>query len=153
MVNTVEQAQTAIAAAKYPPEGNRSVGGGMHALNFAATTGEYYEQANDEILVVLQTETPAGVDNAEAIYRLPGCDAIFVGPNDLRFNMRTADGAKPSDDAFEAMIARVSRDRPEDGHAHRHAHVHRRRRPPPGRARHAVHRRRQRPGDDDGGNA
>ena len=29
MVDTVEQAKTAIAAAKYPPEGNRSVGGGI----------------------------------------------------------------------------------------------------------------------------
>ena len=56
MVDTVEQARTAIAAAKYPPVGNRSVGGGMHSMNFAATAGDYYQRANDEILVVLQTE-------------------------------------------------------------------------------------------------
>ena len=31
-------------------------------------------------------------ENAEAIYRLPGCDAIFIGPFDLGFNLRTADG-------------------------------------------------------------
>lgn len=107
MVDTVEQAQKAIAAAKYPPEGNRSAGGGMHALNFATTTAEYYAKANDEILVVLQTESPAGVANAEAIYSLPGCDAIFVGPNDLKFTMRAADGQMPSEEAFEAMLARV----------------------------------------------
>jgi 4-hydroxy-2-oxoheptanedioate aldolase len=107
MVDTVEHAQTAIAAAKYPPEGNRSVGGGMHALNFAASAAEYYQRANDEILVVLQTESPTGVKNAEAIYSLPGCDAIFVGPNDLRFNMRSPDGTMPTDEAHEAMIQRV----------------------------------------------
>ena len=107
MVDTVEQARTAIAAAKYPPEGNRSVGGGMHALNFAASAGEYYQRANDEILVVLQTESPTGVENAEAIYSLPGCDAIFVGPNDLRFNMRSPDGTMPTDEAHEAMIQQV----------------------------------------------
>jgi 4-hydroxy-2-oxoheptanedioate aldolase len=107
MVDTVEQARTAIAAAKYPPQGNRSVGGGMHALNFAASAGEYYQRANDEILVVLQTESPTGVENAEAIYSLPGCDAIFVGPNDLRFNMRAPDGTMPTDEAHEAMIQRV----------------------------------------------
>ena len=39
MVNTVEEAKIAIAAAKYPPTGNRSVGGGMHAMNFDATAG------------------------------------------------------------------------------------------------------------------
>lgn len=107
MVDTVEQARLAIAAAKYPPVGNRSVGGGMHALNFAASAGDYYERANDEILVVLQTESPTGVENAEDIYRLPGCDAIFIGPNDLRFNMRTPDGGQPTDQQHEAMIQRV----------------------------------------------
>ncbi len=107
MVDTVEQARVAIAAAKYPPQGNRSVGGGMHSLNFGASAGEYYQRANDEILVVLQTESPTGVDNAEAIYSLPGCDAIFIGPNDLRFQMRAADGTMPTPEAHEAMIQRV----------------------------------------------
>ena len=107
MVDTLEQARAAIAAAKYPPLGTRSVGGGMHSLNFEATAGEYYERANDEILVVLQTESPAGVENADAIYALPGCDAIFVGPVDLRFQMREPDGTMPSSEAHEAMIQRV----------------------------------------------
>jgi len=107
MVNTVPQAAAVIAAAKYPPLGNRSVGGGMHSLNFAAGVGEYYERANDEILVILQTESPTGVANAEEIYRLPGCDAAFVGPVDLRFNMITADGVRPTDAEHEAMIQRV----------------------------------------------
>jgi 4-hydroxy-2-oxoheptanedioate aldolase len=107
MVDTVEQARTAVAAAKYPPEGNRSVGGGMNAMNFAATAGEYYERANDEILVILQTESPRGVENAEAIYSLPGVDAIFIGPNDLRFQMRSADGAFPTPEQHEAMVQRV----------------------------------------------
>ena len=98
MVDTVEQAKIAIAAAYYPPIGNRSVGGGMHSMNFGATAADYYNQANDKILVVLQTESPRGVENAEAIYSLPGVDAIFIGPNDLRFQMRspTARSPRPS---------------------------------------------------------
>lgn len=107
MVNTVEQAKEVIAAAKYPPVGNRSVGGTSHALNFGATPGDYYKYANDEILVVLQTESPEGVDNAEEIYALEGCDAIFVGPNDLRAQMRGPDGADPSAEEFEAMLDRI----------------------------------------------
>ena len=107
MVDTVEQARTAIAAAKYPPVGNRSAGGGMHSMNFGATAGEYYARANDEILVVLQTESPQGVENAEEIYSLPGCDAIFIGPNDLRFQMRGPDGEDPSPEEHEAAIQRV----------------------------------------------
>jgi 4-hydroxy-2-oxoheptanedioate aldolase len=107
MVDTVEQAKVAIAAAYYPPTGNRSVGGGMHSMNFAATAGDYYAQANDNILVVLQTESPRGVENAEAIYSLPGVDAIFIGPNDLRFQMREADGTFPTAEQHEAAIQRV----------------------------------------------
>jgi 4-hydroxy-2-oxoheptanedioate aldolase len=107
MVDTVEQAKIAIAAAKYPPQGNRSVGGGMHSMNFAAPANEYYERANDEILVVLQTESPLGVENAEAIYSLPGVDAIFIGPNDLRFQMRAPDGTFPTPAEHEALVQRV----------------------------------------------
>lgn len=107
MVNTVEEAKVAIAAAKYPPQGNRSLGGAFHALNFNATAGDYYKRANDEILVILQTESPQGVENAEAIYSLPGVDAIFVGPNDLTAQMRSADGIDPSPEELEAMLQRV----------------------------------------------
>lgn len=107
MVNTVQEAKAAIAAAKYPPAGNRSVGGGQHALNFDATAGDYYKRANDEILVILQTESPQGVDNAEKIYSLPGVDAIFVGPNDLTFQMRDSDGNDPTPEELEHMLQRV----------------------------------------------
>ncbi len=107
MVDTEEQAQIAIRAAKYPPLGNRSVGGGMHAMNFDGSASEYYERANDEILVILQTESPLGVANAEAIYSLPGVDAIFIGPNDLRFQMRAPDGRFPTPAEHEAQVQEV----------------------------------------------
>ena len=107
MVDTVEQAKIAIAAAKYPPEGNRSLGGGMQFMNFEATPGDYFRRANDEILVILQTESPTGVENAEAIYSLPGVDAIFVGPVDLRANMRDKDWNEPNHDEFEAVLQRI----------------------------------------------
>src|SRR5262245_1749609 len=34
MVNSRAEAETAVAACLYPPRGNRSVGGSVHALNF-----------------------------------------------------------------------------------------------------------------------
>jgi len=107
MVNTVEQARIAIRAAKYPPVGNRSLGGGMHSMNFDATPGEYFQRANDEILVILQTESPQGVENADEIYALPGVDAIFVGPVDLRANIRRTLDDTVTDEQLEAMLARV----------------------------------------------
>ena len=107
MVNTVEEAKTAIAAAKFPPTGNRSIGGTIPALNYQATAGEYYDHANDETIVVLQTESPEGISNAEEIYALPGVDAIFVGPNDLYWQMKAEDGTPPTPDEYEAALQAV----------------------------------------------
>src|SRR5437667_7752802 len=67
MVNSREEAQAAVAAALYPPVGNRSVGGSVHALNFAATANDYYAHANEGILIVLQCEHIQAVENADSI--------------------------------------------------------------------------------------
>jgi 4-hydroxy-2-oxoheptanedioate aldolase len=87
MVNTRAEAEAAVAAAKYPPHGVRSVGGMLHALSFGTDPATYYSRANDEILVVLQAESPEGVANADEIMSVPGVDAVFIGPNDLLSQM------------------------------------------------------------------
>ena len=76
-------------------------------MNFDASAGDYFARANDEILVILQTESPEGVENADEIYSLPGIDAIFVGPNDLTCQMRDANGNDPGEEEFEAMLQRI----------------------------------------------
>jgi 4-hydroxy-2-oxoheptanedioate aldolase len=96
-----------VAATKYPPRGNRSVGGGMHALNFGATAAEYYAKADDEILVIIQTEHIKAVEIADEIYSVPGVDAVFVGPNDLAYSMRAPDGAQPGKELFESTLNRI----------------------------------------------
>jgi 4-hydroxy-2-oxoheptanedioate aldolase len=106
MVDTAEQAQAAVAAAKYPPTGDRSTGGGLHALSFGTTTADYYAHADEQTVVVVQIESPTGIANLRAICAVPGVDAILVGPNDLRTFMRTAAGP-PSPGELEAAIERV----------------------------------------------
>lgn len=104
MVNSRAEAEAAVSAVLYPPWGTRSVGGGSHALNFNATPNEYYARANDELLIVLQCEHIDSVRNADAIFSVPGIDAIFVGPNDLAASMRSKDGKPPAPEATrEAM--------------------------------------------------
>src|SRR5262245_2089729 len=107
MVNSRAEAEAAVAAAKYPPAGTRSVGGSVHALNFGGTANEYYARANDEILVVLQCEHIQSVENADAIFSVPGIDAIFVGPNDLAASMRSADGKGPSAEATAQAMKHI----------------------------------------------
>jgi 4-hydroxy-2-oxoheptanedioate aldolase len=107
MVNSREEAEAAVSAMLYPPTGTRSVGGSVHALNFGATPAEYYARANSELLVVLQCEHIEAVRDADAIFSVPGIDAIFVGPNDLAASMRTADGKGPSGAATAEALAHI----------------------------------------------
>lgn len=100
MTCTAEEARAAVSACKYPPAGVRSVGGGMHALNFDCNPAEYYAGANDEILVIAQAEHVLAVENADAIASVPGVDVIFVGPNDLLSSMHKTPQMETDDPQF-----------------------------------------------------
>src|SRR5262249_35512468 len=107
MVNSREDPPAAGPGARHPPVGNRSVGGSVHALNFDAIANDYYARANDELLIVLQCEHIQAVENADAIFSVPGIDAIFVGPNDLAASMRGPDGRPPSGEATAQAMKRI----------------------------------------------
>jgi 4-hydroxy-2-oxoheptanedioate aldolase len=107
MVNSRDEALAAISACKYPPAGTRSVGGSVHALNFHATAADYFAHADDEVLVVLQCEHIHAVEDADAIFSVPGIDAVFVGPNDLAASMRSPDGKPPSGEATARAMQHI----------------------------------------------
>ncbi|MDQ2683455.1 MAG: aldolase/citrate lyase family protein [Chloroflexota bacterium] len=92
MVNSRAEAEAAVAAAKFPPRGERSIGGNMRTVRWQGTNEEYHRHADDEILVVLQIEHIAGVEVADEILSVPGVDACFIGPNDLAASMGIALG-------------------------------------------------------------
>ncbi|BDG62275.1 HpcH/HpaI aldolase family protein [Caldinitratiruptor microaerophilus] len=114
MVNSREEAEAAVAGAKYPPQGIRSVGGARHALSFAAKPAEYFARANDEILVVLQIEHIRAVENVDAIVSVPGVDAVFIGPNDLAASM----GLPPGYERDEPQVVQAIRHVRERAAAH-----------------------------------
>lgn len=107
MVNSRAEAEAAVSAALYPPVGSRSVGGSVHALNFGTTPADYYAHANEEVLIVLQCEHIQAVEDADAIFSVPGIDAIFVGPNDLEASMRSSDGKPPSPEATARVMRHI----------------------------------------------
>jgi len=78
-VNTKEEAEYAVRACKYPPEGLRGWGPRRAGL----FDPDYFETANDEILVVVMIETTKAVRNIDDILSVKGVDACFIGPNDL----------------------------------------------------------------------
>ncbi len=105
MVNSREEAELAVEASRYHPAGNRSVGGGRHGMSFGTTGKEYYQNANEQVLVVVQIEHIKGVENADEILSVPGVDACFIGPNDLAASMGHGLGVSLETDIPEVMDA------------------------------------------------
>ena len=81
-VRTADEARRAVAAAKYPPAGERSVGI-ARAQRYGMTLPESVRAANDEVAVMLQVEHVDAVPRFGEILDVPGIDAIVVGPYDL----------------------------------------------------------------------
>ncbi len=87
--DTVEQAQLLVTYAKYSPLGNRGVSllrphTGFEPVNNAV---EYMNRLNEKTILMVQIESPEGVENVEKMLDIEGIDAAFIGPNDLSQSM------------------------------------------------------------------
>lgn len=109
MVNSAAEAEAAVAACKYPPQGIRSVGVGR-AHDFGLTWAEYAAQANDRVTVFIQIEHIEAVNRVEEIISVTGLDGIFLGPADLAASMGLGvDMAHPEVVAAMAEVIRACR--------------------------------------------
>ena len=81
-VQTVGEAQKAVAAAKYPPNGVRGMAGMSRGSRFG-TVKDYFKVANDSVSVVVQIESPEAMARVEEIASVEGVDSLFFGPGDL----------------------------------------------------------------------
>lgn len=81
-VQTVEDAQRAVSACRYPPQGERGYAA-MHRGSRYGTWAGYGEQVNATVTCIVQLETPEAIGRLEEIAAVPGVDALFVGPGDL----------------------------------------------------------------------
>ena len=86
LVNTAEAAARVARACRYAPAGVRGMGG-ARAHRYGVGFQDYVERADREILAIVQAEHIQAVENIEAIVRVPGIDAVFVGPYDLSASM------------------------------------------------------------------
>jgi 2-keto-3-deoxy-L-rhamnonate aldolase RhmA len=99
------EAEAAVRATKYPPAGIRGIAGSHRAGGYGRHAAEYWKRANDEILVVLQVETPTAVAEVEEIVKLPGLDVLFIGPADLSTGLGHM--GDPGHPEVQAAMARV----------------------------------------------
>jgi 4-hydroxy-2-oxoheptanedioate aldolase len=57
------------------------------ACDFGMGFKEYFAAANEELVTMIQIETPQAVEQADAIAALDGADVLFIGPADLCASM------------------------------------------------------------------
>lgn len=86
MVNTVEEAQNAIDAVRYPVRGNRGIGL-ARAQGYGVTFKDYLKWQEEKSIVIVQIEHVEAVNNIEEILSVEGVDGYIIGPYDLSGSM------------------------------------------------------------------
>jgi 2-keto-3-deoxy-L-rhamnonate aldolase RhmA len=105
LIRDAAEARAVVAAAKYPPDGDRGFGI-LYVDEHEGDVAGYMRRANDELMVIAMVETVSALDDLEAIAATPGIDVLWVGHFDLTASMGIAgDFANPRyADALAAVV-------------------------------------------------
>ncbi len=83
-VNSTEDANKVLHAAKYAPAGQRGLSIFTRAGDYFKHEGEQHtERQNEETTVIVHIEGRRGLDNLEEIMTVEGIDVLFLGPYDI----------------------------------------------------------------------
>jgi 4-hydroxy-2-oxoheptanedioate aldolase len=104
LVNNRAEAQAAISACRYPPDGSRSFGP-MRAALYGGRG--YAAEANAEIACIAMIETKEGLENLESIVTTPGLGGIYVGPADLGLALGLPPRGDTDDPLHLATVDRI----------------------------------------------
>jgi 2-dehydro-3-deoxyglucarate aldolase/4-hydroxy-2-oxoheptanedioate aldolase len=111
LIRTAEEAQRAVAACLYPPEGIRGFGP-RRPSNYGREGGpEFCKAANRSVLPIVQVEHIEAVENIQKILSVPRLASIVIGPQDLAGSMgRMGEPRHPEVlRAIDAVIAQARR--------------------------------------------
>ena len=87
MVDSAAQAQRILQATRYPPDGMRGVGSALARASQFSAIDDYLSTANDQICLLVQVESRAGIAALDEILAVKGIDGVFIGPADLAADM------------------------------------------------------------------
>jgi 4-hydroxy-2-oxoheptanedioate aldolase len=108
MINTVADARAFVAAAKYPPIGERSWG--PHRVTSLAGLADqsiYLREANDNVITLAMIETRTALGHLDAIVDTPGIDGLFLGPSDLSIALSDGKSLDPLSKDVEHELDRI----------------------------------------------
>ena len=104
MVNNRAEAEQAVAACRYPPDGNRSFG----PIRAALYGGRgYAKEANGEIACIAMIETAEGIEKVEEIVTTPGLDGVYIGPSDLALSLGLTPSGDNDEPSHAATVERI----------------------------------------------
>jgi len=104
-LDTIDQVREAVTFLRYPGGGQRGValltrGARLGTVNHAGVAA-----LNDDIVGIVQIESPSAVDVAEEIAAMDGVDVLFVGPADLSHSLGVP--GRFTEPLYEAALKRV----------------------------------------------
>ena len=108
-VCSADEAKAAVAAMRYPPAGVRGVAGTTRASRFGRVK-DYARRAQEEICLLVQVETMAGINALDDILAVEGLDGAFIGPADLAADMgHPGDSSHPEvQKTIKAALAKIA---------------------------------------------
>lgn len=104
MVNSRQEAEAAVAACRYPPQGSRSYGP-VRAAYYGGP--DYFAGADREVCCIPMIETARALERLDDILSVAGIDAIYVGPADLSVSLGLPPAADNEAPAFQEAIERI----------------------------------------------
>lgn len=107
-VNSAGEAERLVRAANYPPAGIRGFSSSTRAYGYGNRAPDPGGVFPSPFLMV-QIETMEGVENVSAIASVEGVDALFVGPSDLRFEIRRRNGRAEDYFSYLNKVAEAAR--------------------------------------------
>lgn len=87
-IDSAEEAQAVVDAARFPPVGHRSISGPSAVSGYQPLPApELARVLESRTVVAVMVETPAAVADADAIAAVDGIDLVLIGPSDLTAEM------------------------------------------------------------------
>lgn len=103
MVESAAQAARIVAATRYPPQGIRGVGSALARASRWNQIDDYLLHCQEQLCVLVQVESVAGLNDLSAIAATEGVDGVFFGPADLAGSMGLL--GRPGDARVQDAIA------------------------------------------------
>ncbi|HEX2627049.1 MAG TPA: aldolase/citrate lyase family protein [Candidatus Limnocylindrales bacterium] len=86
-LDTAEQVREAVTFLRYPPTGQRGVALLTRGARLGTVSHAGVAALNDDIVGIVQIESPSALEAADDLAAIDGVDCLFVGPADLSHSL------------------------------------------------------------------